>query len=77
MAEGSVANKGSFVVAMTADRKKCLHAMIFAGDEIKHWGEGRKADMVAGVPRGKVRWRIVTDSLTHSLTFSPLAFGNS
>ena len=65
-----MANKGSFVVAMTADRKKCLHAMIVAGEEIKHWGEGRKADMVAGVisyntryPSGSLRVEPVYRSL--------------
>ena len=51
--------KGKFVVAMTADIKKCLHATIVPGEAIRHWGKGKKAGMVAGVPGGKVRWRIV------------------
>jgi hypothetical protein len=32
--------KGKFVVAMTADIKKCLHATIVPGKAIRHWGKG-------------------------------------
>ena len=32
--------KGKFVVAMTADIKKCLHATIVPGEAIRHWGKG-------------------------------------
>ena len=46
-------------MALTGEAKKCLYSMIVQGKEVENWGEARVAWFVAGVPKGKVGWRIV------------------
>ena len=57
MADGSV-DDFFFMVALTAEAKKCLHSMIIQGKEVENWGEARVAGMVAGmvagVPKGNL-----------------------